>query len=487
MTTTTGPTTERVTESDDAIVSRVTGVGGDVGDRATEAVERVTETPPARTFEKAGLGGMMVREALRTVPSEFHQIALDALPERFTESELRDQVGVVWRVIEGKERHGMLGGRSVSGSQVSVGAEHADKQRERLAATFRGDYSNGFRRVSEAYAEITGRPYEPMTDRRASEFMAATAAGFIEGARVTESLDSTSWGDALADVMRKHLVDLYQGGTWSEWRKVVTISAPRDFRTQKLVQVAEFASLPIVGEGAPYQPLTSVEDTQATYAVTKKGGTEDYTYEMAKNDDLRALTQIPQRLARIAAYTLYATIFDVFTANAAITSGDGLALFHNSHGNTTSVTLSQAGLATVRRNMRDQTAYGDTERVMGLTPRYLLVPNELEEIGYQLTTGRVAVPSTPAGPSDTPNIHADMEAIVVDRWTSADTWYVTSDPAEHPLIEVGFLDGKEDPELFVQDDPTQGSAFSADKVTWKLRHIWGYGVVDYRGFQRGTA
>ena len=59
-------------------------------------------------------------------------------------------------------------------------------------------------------------------------------------------------------------------------------------------------------------------------------------------------------------------------------------------------------------------------------------------------------------------------------------------PADHPLIEVGFMDGRIDPELFMQDDPTVGSVFSADKVTWKLRHIYGLTAVDYRGFQRGT-
>jgi len=36
------------------------------------------------------------------------------------------------------------------------------------------------------------------------------------------------------------------------------------------------------------------------------------------------------------------------------------------------------------------------------------------------------------------------------------------------------------------DDPSQGAVFTSDKVTFKIRHIWGSCVVDYRGFQRMT-
>ena len=54
-------------------------------------------------------------------------------------------------------------------------------------------------------------------------------------------------------------------------------------------------------------------------------------------------------------------------------------------------------------------------------------------------------------------------------------------------IEVGFYQGKEAPELFSQVDANVGSVFDADKITWKIRHIYGSAVVDHRGMQRGTA
>ena len=50
-------------------------------------------------------------------------------------------------------------------------------------------------------------------------------------------------------------------------------------------------------------------------------------------------------------------------------------------------------------------------------------------------------------------------------------------------IEIGFLDGNEEPELFVQDNPTSGSVFTNDQITYKIRHIYGGAVIDYRAFQ----
>ena len=73
-----------------------------------------------------------------------------------------------------------------------------------------------------------------------------------------------------------------------------------------------------------------------------------------------------------------------------------------------------------------------------------------------------------------------MNIIPVWYWTDANDWVTVADPADIPGVEVGFLDGKEEPELFVQDSPTSGSMFSADKLTYKVRHIYGGAVCDFR-------
>ena len=54
-----------------------------------------------------------------------------------------------------------------------------------------------------------------------------------------------------------------------------------------------------------------------------------------------------------------------------------------------------------------------------------------------------------------------------------------------PVIEIGFLDGQQDPELFMQDMPNVGSMFSNDQLTYKIRHIYG-GNVLVDGFKGTT-
>lgn len=453
------------------------------GGAPAEGAEGDAPTEVTESFDRGStLAGLIVREAVRAagLPDRFVGHITTDLPARITEADVVDRVRTVQRTIESLEKDGMT--PRVPG--IKVGAEDHDKKVAKLDATFAGDWANGYSRLSEAYFDVTGQPYAPMTEVMAEDIMRESFLGGRRG-RVTESLISTSWGEVLADVMNRRIVDIFHGGNWSDWKKLVTTFPVHDFRSQKLIQVGEFASLPTVNEGAPYQPLTSPTDQQATYSPTKKGGTEDFTYEAAKNDDLRQLVSIPARLGRVAQFTLYSTVFGILSSNPTLTT-DSIALFHASHANTAAVALSQTNLSTLRQKMRDQAAYGDTARALGMKPKYLVVPNELEELAFQLCTSAVAVPGTPAGPSNTPNIHQGLEPLVVDIFTDANDWYVVGDPAVSPTIEVGFMDGKEDPELFVQDDPTVGSAFTADKVTYKLRHTWGYGVVDYRPFQRGT-
>ncbi len=76
------------------------------------------------------------------------------------------------------------------------------------------------------------------------------------------------------------------------------------------------------------------------------------------------------------------------------------------------------------------------------------------------------------------------EVIPVDYWTDGNDWTTVANPMVLPVLEIGFLGGQEEPELFVQDQPNAGSMFSNDKTTYKIRHIYG-GTVLVDG-EKGT-
>ena len=131
--------------------------------------------------------------------------------------------------------------------------------------------------------------------------------------------------------------------------------------------------------------------------------------------------------------------------------------------------------------MRSQAAYGNATQILGLVPRVLLVPNELEDLANKLCNAAVnLISAATLETSDMPNLHKGIKVVVVDNWTDANDFYVVGDVGLCPTIELGFFQGREEPELFSQSQPEQGSMFLADKLTWKIRHIYGGGILDHR-------
>ena len=241
-----------------------------------------------------------------------------------------------------------------------------------------------------------------------------------------------------------------------------------------------YGVLSTVSEGGTYQSLTSPTDEEATYAVSKKGGLEDITMEMIADDDVGAIRRIPTKLARAAQITLYRAVFGTFVTNAAVTY-DSVALFNATHANLGTTALSAAELTVVKIAMRDQAAYGDSINFLGIKPKWLIIPAELEALAIRLRDSEVMVQAS-AFTATEPNVHyKSFDYIIVDYWTDATDWFVVADPTTIPTLEVGFYQGRQEPELFTQDQPEVGSVFTADKITYKIRHIYGVGVLDHRG------
>jgi hypothetical protein len=122
---------------------------------------------------------------------------------------------------------------------------------------------------------------------------------------------------------------------------------------------------------------------------------------------------------------------------------------------------------------------------LGITPRYLIVPVDLEHDVFTVLNS-IVLPSGAgvAAPSDANYTRTyGLEVVSVPYWTDTNNWFLSASPMDVPTIEIGFLNGREEPELFVQDEPTNGSMFSNDKITYKVRHIYGGAVLDYRGLQ----
>lgn len=71
--------------------------------------------------------------------------------------------------------------------------------------------------------------------------------------------------------------------------------------------------------------------------------------------------------------------------------------------------------------------------------------------------------------------------IIVPQFTDANNWYMMADPSEIVGIELGFLYGREVPELLQQSNPLMGINWTNDVSSYKVRWDFGGDWLDYRG------
>lgn len=329
-----------------------------------------------------------------------------------------------------------------------------------------------------------------------------------QGVNLRESISTATFGSVMADVMYQSMLKEIADLPYSDWQKFVSHEENvTDFRDRRWIRTGGYDNLPTVAEGAPYQPVTSPDDEEATYRISKYGGLEDVTLEAVANDRVGAFTGIPRRMAYAWSRTVYELIMDVLFLSNPNASYDNVALYHNSHANNGSSALTVAGLNAVQVAMRKQVPYGQpATEYMGSRNRikYLVVPPELEARANTVVNPTDGYSGSAVALSDssgvvTREMSADLaidpyafkgkniEVLVYDKISTVTTagWLATADPRMVEMLVVGFFNGRKNPELFVQGDGERsGSAFTADKVTYKLRGFVGAGILDHRGVYR---
>lgn len=405
----------------------------------------------ARANAKATIAASSLPEMAKTRLKKHFETLAD-FKEADVETAIKDELDYLAKFTEANVK-------DLGAGRTAVTKDRLETVSERLDAFFDEGHKDHRQALSfkEAYVDLTGD---------------AKVSGRIEN--FTEALTSTSFSNVLGDAITRRLVKEYNNKTQLDaWRKFASIVPVSDFREQKRVRMGGYGDLAAVSEAAAYADVTSPTDDVAKYSASKRGGLEKITLEMIKNDDVGAIRQIPVKLARAAKRTLSKFAFNLIVSNP--TLGDSKTLFHADHGNLGSDALSAASFTARRLAMMKQKEAGSNE-VLSIPPAYLLVPPELEETAYNLFVRNT---------NNDPQYVQTVKPEIIPIWyaTDADDWYLAADPADITGIEIGFLDGNEEPELFVQDNPTSGSVFTNDQITYKIRHIYGGAVIDYRAFQ----
>lgn len=249
-----------------------------------------------------------------------------------------------------------------------------------------------------------------------------------------------------------------------------------DFKQVSRAQIGGAPNLKRVLEGAEYEH-GSIGDGAEKYAVQKYGRIVAISWETVINDDLDALTRIPQAFGASAAELESDIVYAILTGNPAM--ADGVALFHANHGNLgTAADLADAldptaanPIAEMRKLMTLQK--GLEGQYITVRPRYLIVPPSLEEAALKITSANFVASKGVDQNVFGPSLTAISEPRLEDASSTA--WFSAAEPNTIDTIEYAYLEGHEG----VFTETKQG--FEVDGVHVKCRHVFGAKAIDHRG------
>ena len=255
-----------------------------------------------------------------------------------------------------------------------------------------------------------------------------SVAGLMKRALATTDLTVL-----LADVGGKALMTGFNEmeQTHDKW---VSFTEVKDFKTQRRIALSAIETLAAVAElgSVTYSDLT---DAQETYTISSYQKAISYSRQALVNDDLGGLTSLPFKLGQAARRTECDLVYSVLATNANMS--DSVPLFDATRGNLltgTDSALEAMSLATAMSVIRKARDIGDNG-YLGIRPRWLIVPPELEVMALQILAVMVNFQSSSTA---IPNSDiAKIEVIVEPRLSTTTEWYLVGSGVE--TIEVGRL------------------------------------------------
>ena len=246
----------------------------------------------------------------------------------------------------------------------------------------------------------------------------------------------------LAATYNKYLLNGFEA-VESVWDQISLVRPLNDLKAITGVRLdGGFVFDEVGGDGK----LKSADAADATRTLQAKtyGRISSITRADVINDDLGALTAVPRRLGRGAALKFNSVFWTEFqvgaTANASYYQG------------------AVAGAGNALAIGAVETAYGAYRSLtdpdgnpLGITPKILLVPVGLRITADKIQTGNTLLASSLGATNGKvlepqANVLAGKFNIVDSAYlTSSSTWWMCSDPADLPTMEVGFLNGQRTP------------------------------------------
>lgn len=330
----------------------------------------------------------------------------------------------------------------------------------------------------------------------AAKLIAAVYNGRRPMYHLQEAMTTSDFPYLFGDVLDRQLLAAYQE-TPQTYRNFAKVGRVRDFRTVK--RFSTYGGDQVLEEvkiKQEYKVGKINENTPVEYSVKKYGRRIPLAWETLLNDDLEALADIPNRFGRAARRSEQKFV----TQQYVDASGPHASVYTSGNKNivTSNPVLSLAALQTAMTQLANKT--DENGEPIFIEAVELVVPPALQVAGLNYLNALQIVLTEKGGTSNTQlwtqnwmkaqfRLNVDAYIPIVASTANANTsWFLFANPDNgRPAIEIDFLLGHEEPEIFMKspnatrvgggEDAMNGD-FDTDSIEYKVRHVFGGASID---------
>lgn len=228
-----------------------------------------------------------------------------------------------------------------------------------------------------------------------------------------------------------------------QWPLLAAVKSVSDFKEFSITGISGAEDLDEIVELAPYTE-GEFNERREKAKLAKYGKKFSISFEGMVNDNLGEFTSVPRRHGQAAARTIEKLVFGVLTGNPVM--GDTKTLFHADHNNSMSAdALDSAALGAMRAAMRNQKGHGKDSECLDIPMSRIITGTSLEYTA-NLLTNSIGLPDSGISAA-VANPNRGLIAVSSGLITSATAYYGSADPNLYDTIIIGFLDGKQSPDL----------------------------------------
>lgn len=369
-------------------------------------------------------------------------------------------------------------------SRFTVERNELEKMEDAMIKLFNLDYDTrgvaGFQDFHDAYVKFTG-------DKGiVGDWCPQNVS---KGLRSCMNFTSSSFTYALQNAMSMYLSKEYRSFPYREEVLISDRRKAKDFRVVHSIILAYLGDLPDVDpEAADYEAIELYGDEEAEYDIIQRGAVLYVTRRHIIDDNIGLVQGMVSRMARAARKAHARYVWNFFINNS--DCPDGTAWFTSGHGNLGTNALDYTTLVTAITALANMTEPTPSSEKIGLDLASfnwnLIIATDSWDLAVKKNQGRSYYTGddlTTKVPNPCCQLFGERNERIVTPPFLSDTndWGIIRSPEDVPLVEMSYLNGREDPEFIYESGETDEHVFKGDKWGYKVRHEYGGALAGFRG------